>query len=225
MPVETRYSGIYSQSIVNDDRNLERFNAEVNVHLDAINSRPTGNMLLNQLSALAEGRRHKITIHEMQPSRTGPIAEPVLSRRQRDAHPELTEFSDIREMAGRRYALKTPDGPNVGSSVVVSWTAHQTSMALDEDGDPTGPTSSNRDKVSLLAHELVHAKHMMAGTWKGSYQNSRDPDTAAGKEELRAVGLGKYKHSLSGEPSENSVRAEHGLPKRVSYHYSGYRSE
>ncbi|PPU96340.1 hypothetical protein FZ025_14900 [Xanthomonas hyacinthi] len=39
------------------------------------------------------------------------------------------------------------------------------------------------------------------------------------------VELGKYKYSQSREPSENSVRAEHGLPKRVSYHHFGYRSE
>ncbi|AEG71857.1 XopG/HopH/AvrPtoH family type III secretion system effector [Ralstonia solanacearum] len=225
MPIETRFSGIYSQSIVNSDRDLQRFNAEVNVHLDLINSRRTGNQLLNELSEISNRRRHKITIHEMQSSAAGPIAEPVLSRHQLEAHPGLNRFSDIRETAGRQYALKTENGPNEGSSVVVSWTAHQTSMGLDEDGDPTGPTSSNRDKVSLLAHELVHAKHMMAGTWKGSYDDERDPDTAAGKEELRAVGLGKYKYSKSGEPSENSIRAEHGLPKRASYHYSGYRSE
>ncbi|MFC3657402.1 XopG/HopH/AvrPtoH family type III secretion system effector [Xanthomonas hyacinthi] len=152
------------------------------------------------------------------------MAEPVLSRHQLEAHPGVTRFCDIRETAAQLYALKTAGGPNEGSSVVVSWSAHQTSMGLDEDGDPTGPTASHRDKVSLLAHELVHAKHMMAGTWKGCSDDPCDPDTASGKEELRAVGLGKYKYSKTGEPSENSVRAEHGLPKRVSYDASGYRS-
>ncbi|GKS97691.1 XopG/HopH/AvrPtoH family type III secretion system effector [Acidovorax sp. SUPP2825] len=225
MPIETNYRGVYSQSINDSNRDSQRFNAEVNLHLDTLGSGSTGNQLLNDLVSLSNQRRHKVTIHEMKASPSGPSAEPVLSRHQREQHPTLNSFRDIRETAGRRYALKTQQGPNEGSSVVVTWTAHQTSMGLDEDGDPTGPTSSNRDKVSLLAHELVHAKHMMAGTWKGSYDDSRDPETASGKEELRAVGIGKYKYSETGQPSENSVRAEHGLPKRSSYHYSGYRSD
>ncbi|MBB4725612.1 XopG/HopH/AvrPtoH family type III secretion system effector [Xanthomonas euvesicatoria] len=225
MPIETNYRGIYSQSIINSSTNLQRFNAEVNVHLDAIGSGSTGNQLLDDLVSLSSQRRHKITIHEMEVSRSGPSAEPVLSRHQLERHPNLKKYQDIRETAGRRYALQTSQGQNEGSSVVVTWTAHQTSMGLDEDGDPTGPTSSHLDKVSLLAHELVHAKHMMGGTWMGSYDDSRDPETDSGKEELRAVGIGEYKYSKTRQPSENSVRAEHGLPKRASYHYSGYRSD
>ncbi|WP_210762091.1 XopG/HopH/AvrPtoH family type III secretion system effector [Xanthomonas hydrangeae] len=156
-----------------------------------------------------------------------PCAEPVLSRHQLDAHPELRKYKDIRDKAGSSYALQEPGAEkNKGSGVVVTWSAHQTSIELDEDGDPTNKaTSSPIDKVSVLGHELVHARHMMAGTWKGSYEDERDPDTPTGQEELRAVGLGRYKYSRSGEPSENSIRAEHGLPKRVSYHHTGYRSE
>ncbi|WOB27579.1 MULTISPECIES: type III secretion system effector protein [Xanthomonas] len=226
MPIKTNYTGIYSQSMSNTQRDQERFNAELNVHLDHLNSRSTGNQLLNELQQLSQIRRHKATIHEIARNQN-PCAEPVLSRHQLDAHPELTRFKDIREKAGLLYALKKPEeGKNEGSSVVISWSPHQTSIELDEDGDPTGRTTSSPiDKVSVLAHELVHAKHIMAGTWKGSYEDERNPDTPTGKEELRAVGLGKYKYSESGEPSENSIRAEHGLPKRVSYHYSGYRSE
>ncbi|CAD1795274.1 type III secretion system effector protein [Xanthomonas arboricola] len=226
MPIQTNYSGIYSQSMSNTPRDQDRFNAEVNVHLDHLNSRPIGNQLLDKLQQLSGKRRHKVTIHEIAPPEN-PGAEPVLSRHQLDAHPELSRFKDIREKAGRSYALKKPGGEkNQGSSVVVSWSARQTSLELDDDGDPTNrATSSPIEKVSVLGHELVHARHMMAGTWKGSYEDDRDPDTPTGKEELRAVGLGKYKYSQSGEPSENSIRAEHGLPKRVSYHHSGYRSE
>jgi hypothetical protein len=40
-----------------------------------------------------------------------------------------------------------------------------------------------------------------------------DPTTKAGKEESRAVGLGKYE----GRPSENSIRAEHGRQLRTQY--------
>ncbi|RMN41582.1 hypothetical protein ALQ64_04543, partial [Pseudomonas cannabina] len=34
---------------------------------------------------------------------------------------------------------------------------------------------------------------------------------------LRAVGLDKYRYSLTKKPSENSIRAEHGLPLRMKY--------
>lgn len=206
-------------------RDQDRFNAEVNVHLDHLNSRPTGNQLLEKLQQLSRKRSHKVTIHEIAPQ--NPCAEPVLSRHQLDAHPELRKYKDIRDKAGSSYALQEPGAEkNKGSGVVVTWSAHQTSIELDEDGDPTNKaTSSPIDKVSVLGHELVHARHMMAGTWKGSYEDERDPDTPTGQEELRAVGLGRYKYSRSGEPSENSIRAEHGLPKRVSYHHTGYRSE
>ena len=218
--IETRYSGIYSQSLSGSSEDQQTFNAEVNAHLDLVNSRPTGHQLLGALMDLSAQRRHKVTIQEVRPSRGGPGAFPVLSPWQSEADPHVTRPASLR-------AIKTGVEPNEGSSAVVDWTPLQTSMGLDEDGDPTGPVQSDRDKVSLLAHELIHARHMMAGTWKGTStgRDSIDPNTAAGKEELRAVGLGKYKYENSEEPSENSIRAEHGLPKRVSYHPSGYRSE
>ncbi|CTP84532.1 hypothetical protein A6R71_13730 [Xanthomonas translucens pv. arrhenatheri] len=217
MPIQTKYQGIYSQPLNDTKREQERFKEEVNVHLDYLGSRPSGNQLLDELTALSNRQRHKLTICEATPSRNGPVAEPVLSFDQLQRHPEVRGYSQIREVAGTRYALKKEDGPNEGSSVVVSWSAYQTSMGLDRNGYPTGPTRSNNDKVSLLAHELVHAKHMMAGTWKGSYDDPNDASTASGQEELRAVGLGRYEYSLTGKPSENSVRAEHGLPMRTRY--------
>ncbi|CTP91498.1 putative type III effector protein [Xanthomonas translucens pv. poae] len=217
MTIPTKYRGIYSQSFHDNQRDEARFNAEVTTHLDNLGSQPSGNQLLDELTALSNQRSHKLTIREKPLSRRGPMAEPVLSGHQLQRHPDLESYEEIREVAGSHYALEKDNRPNVGSSVVVSWSAHQTSMGLDRDGYPTCPTASNNDKVSLLAHELVHAKHMMAGTWKGSYEDRNDASTASGQEELRAVGMGRYAYSLTGAPSENSVRAEHGLPLRHSY--------
>ncbi|WP_456360005.1 XopG/HopH/AvrPtoH family type III secretion system effector [Xanthomonas arboricola] len=192
MPIKTNYHGIYSQSMSNEPHEQDRFNAEVNVHLDHLDSKKTGNELLNKLQGLSRKRGHKITIHEIARNEK-PGAEPVLSGHQLEAHPDLKTFPQKREEAGRSYALKKRGAEkNEGSSVVVTWSAHHTSIELDEDGDPTGKvTSTNNDKVSALGHELVHARHMMAGTWKGSYEDERNPDTPTGKEELRAVGLGE----------------------------------
>ncbi|MCL1617989.1 M91 family zinc metallopeptidase [Ralstonia pseudosolanacearum] len=91
------------------------------------------------------------------------------------------------------------------------------SMTFSASGSPTGTGPSHVDKISQLAHELIHAKHMVAGTWKGRWGDDRDPKTSAGKEELRAVGLGKYEYAKTGEPSENAIRDEHGLPLRRKY--------
>jgi len=225
MPIQTKYQGIYSQPLVDTEREQQRFNAEVTVHLDNPSSQPSSNQLLDELTALSTRRRHKLTISEKTPSRRGPRANPVLSRHQLQRHPGLKSYDEIKEVASDKYALEKDNGLNLGSSVVLLWSAHQTSMGLDRDGYPTGPTASNNDKVSLLANELVHAKHMMAGTWKGDYDDPNYASKTSGQEELRAVGLGRYAYSLTGEPSENSVRAEHRLPMRAHYSKRGYGRE
>lgn len=225
MPFQTRYTGIFSQSVDLNPYRQDQFNESVNEHLDAINRCESGCQLLNQISSLHSRRGHKLTIHELQDSEQ-PATEPILSINQQRRHPTATSFLDRRETAGQCYALKKRFGSNEGSSAIVSWSPQVAKIILDEDGDATGHgASSSTDKVSTLAHELVHAKHMMGGTWKGSYQSRRDPTTQAGKEELRAVGIGKYNYRRSHQPSENSVRAEYGLPKRKSYHPTGYRSD
>ncbi|WP_425612996.1 M91 family zinc metallopeptidase [Xanthomonas hydrangeae] len=70
MSIETNYRGIYSQSMSGTSRDQDRFNAEVNVHLDHLNSRPTGNQLLEKLQQLSRKRSHKVTIHEIAPPKS-----------------------------------------------------------------------------------------------------------------------------------------------------------
>ncbi|MEF9387718.1 XopG/HopH/AvrPtoH family type III secretion system effector [Ralstonia solanacearum species complex bacterium KE056] len=120
-------------------------------------------------------------------------------------------------MAGKTSGWFGRKREGEGSSVIVGWSMSHSSMVFNRNGSPTGTCPSETDKISQLAHELVHAKHMVAGTWKGGEGDERDPTTPAGKEELRAVGLGKYAYSETGEPSENSIRAENGLPLRRKY--------
>ena len=220
MPVQTNYHGIYAQSS-GHTRSNEDFARCANTHLDAINSGTTGNQLLRQISELARRSDHKLTICKSD----HPTTEPVLSRSQRERHPNLTSYSTIRETAGRAYALKKSWRANEGCSAIICWSSRVSKTILDSDGDAIGHEQSTTDMVSTLGHELVHAKHMMAGTWKGSYEDPLDSSTNAGKEELRAVGLGKYKYRKSHEPSENSIRAEHGLPKRRSYSWENYRTD
>ncbi|AMP36151.1 MULTISPECIES: XopG/HopH/AvrPtoH family type III secretion system effector [Ralstonia solanacearum species complex] len=217
MPIETRYSNIYVQSLVNTQDALDDFKQEAHQALDIINSRRMGNHLLSELSGLCRARRHKITIHELKPNGE-PCSEPVLSRHQIEAHsPE--NFRENREKACELAEKRSGwfgKKPGEGASVIVSWSMSHSSMTFNANGSPTGTCPSDDDKISQLAHELIHAKHMVAGTWKGRWGDDRDPTTPAGKEELRAVGLGKY--AETGEPSENAIRDEHGLPLRRKYY-------
>ena len=192
--------------------------------LAVIDAGTTGRHLLAQISRLSQQHGHNLIIHELEPTGT-PMIEPMLSAHQMRQHPEAALYREFREIAGHRYALKKRFTANEGSSAIISWSPRVSQIQLNAAGDVIGHGASEEDKVSTLAHELVHAKHMMAGTWKGSYGDHCDASCDAGKEELRAVGLAKYRFSRSGEPSENSVRSEHGLPKRKSYDASGYRTD
>lgn len=87
-------------------------------------------------------------------------------------------------------------------------------MMVDSNGKPYAAISEKHSFVSL-AHELVHAYHMIRGDSFGS-----DPRTSAAdddehfREEVRAVGFHMYGNNLL---SENGVRQDHGLPIRKGY--------
>lgn len=99
-----------------------------------------------------------------------------------------------------------------GTSATVSWNPEQ-SLKLDEEGRPTLIGSAEKSYL-VLAHELVHAYQILKGTYTGGFGDRNDQSTPAGKEEFRAVGLGKYKDE---EKSENGVRKEQGEPIRKHY--------
>ncbi|UYR03401.1 type III secretion system effector protein [Ralstonia pseudosolanacearum] len=183
-----------------------------------MNSRQAGNQLLSELSELCRARRHKITVQELE-SDGEPRSRPVLSRHQIEQHAPRT-FRENRDKAcelAEKYDGWLGRKPGEGASVIVDWSMDHSSRTFSASGSPTGTGPSHVDKISQLAHELIHAKHMVAGTWKGRWGDDRDPKTSAGKEELRAVGLGKYEYAKTGEPSENAIRDEHGLPLRRKY--------
>jgi len=67
-----------------------------------------------------------------------------------------------------------------------------------------------------LAHELVHALHLMKGDSlsQGMNRMKDDPNIESNDEEYRATGINQYSGS---KKSENGVRSDHGLPLRASY--------
>lgn len=100
----------------------------------------------------------------------------------------------------KKWIFKGP-----GTSVEVTWNPYS-SLALNAQGIPTG-MSYQDDSTSFigLAHELVHAYRILRGTYLGGSNI---------KEETRATGIGD---SASKKFSENSIRAEHSLPRRNAY--------
>ena len=66
-----------------------------------------------------------------------------------------------------------------------------------------------------LAHEMIHAFHLMRGTSKSEgIDRTHDSTSTQLEEEERAVGIGKYHGALF---SENGVREDHGIRLRASY--------
>ncbi|SFE06761.1 M91 family zinc metallopeptidase [Paracidovorax konjaci] len=78
--------------------------------------------------------------------------------------------------------------------------------------------------VATLGHEMIHARDSLHGIQPRRAQNEATAeDEAMGRPlhkallpvELRTVGIGQYADEI---PSENSIRREHGLTERRSYH-------
>ena len=99
-----------------------------------------------------------------------------------------------------------------GTSATISWDP-EVALDMDEHGYPSLVYNAEKSYL-VLAHELVHAHRILKGTYTGGKGDRQVSSTPAGKEELRAVGLGKYKHE---KISENGIRAEHGEPIRKHY--------
>lgn len=106
-----------------------------------------------------------------------------------------------------------------GSTVAFPMVDIPTTRVQGEDGEEEAATPAH----IALGHELIHADHAQRGTWKGDdntlHHFTDVPGTQgdyAVKEEMNTVGLGG---AGGGEDiTENDLRAEGGLAKRVTYH-------
>ena len=120
-------------------------------------------------------------------------------------------FADNLELAKER-ARK-----GKGCNAIIEWSP-QSHIELNSNGSPLRLGSDPEESFVVLAHELIHAQHLLAGTSRAYKGGDRYDETSeAGKEELRAVGVGKYEYRKTRQPSENSIRQEHGLPVRKKY--------
>ena len=208
---ETGYTGIYAKHRFDD------FATQTKLALDKIAQAPSGKRLLADIAAASEGREGKhVSIVPAQSVAT----RPLLSQRQaEDRNMQQNDYSrDQNNLAGelskKRTVLRVNVGNGPGAKAEIAWDPEQ-SLKLDSRGRPYQGLFDNPSQAHLvLAHELVHAVHILKGNLK--FGGDRlDPVTQSGKEELRAVGLGKY---VKKTPySENSIRQELGFPQRSQY--------
>jgi len=88
------------------------------------------------------------------------------------------------------------------------------SVGIDND-DHSWVVKTRKEAFVSLAHELIHAFHVMNGTSKAAGLNAiMNKNSPQKEEEDRATGIGRYAGSTF---SENGVRADHDLPLRASY--------
>ncbi|WP_122346371.1 XopG/HopH/AvrPtoH family type III secretion system effector [Pseudomonas coronafaciens] len=194
------------------------FRHEVTEALQKIDERPSGRRLLQEVEALSDHDK-KVTIVEAGPGQAI-VAKPRLTPAQWEnlgSNPDQKTFDKalIKNASGSSAFSKR------GVASEIPWSKHTAEPNLNEQGVPVEGANPEIAYVAL-AHEFTHAKHHLAGTLKYGGEVTRSASSAStpsGKEELRAVGLGKYANS--GEPSENSIRQEHGLPLRRTYARSG----
>lgn len=197
------------------------FENDVVEALEKIQSAPSGNSLLREISRLSTSEK-KVTIFEGSHS-TANVALPQLTpsklrkleqKNGGSLSQQTFDKERIRQSTGTTLLKKR------GCASIIGWSKSTATPLLSSSGVPVPGTSPSIAFITL-AHELVHAKHHLAGTGKYGGQLTPDPSSAStesGLEELRATGLGRYANS---EPSENSIRRELGMPLRKKYAQSG----
>lgn len=98
-----------------------------------------------------------------------------------------------------------------GASAIVGWCQNQV-MYTPKAGPDSGKAHFVPPPVTL-GHELIHALHSLSGTRKSGRSIMIGKDSTS-EEEAFTVGLGPYKKE---KYTENRLRAEYGLPERLSY--------
>lgn len=169
---------------------------------------PSGNKLLNSLEhQIKSGAKDLLIIY----SSAGNAARPQLTKSQLTQHLP----NKLAEEVTLAYQLSHKGffSKGQGTSAVVEFNPNR-SLEIAPDGTMAINNNSAEKSHLLLAHELVHANRFLKGTSAGNQGSEEDPSSERGREEMRAIGLGKWKNK---SPSENSIRKELGEPLRPSY--------
>ncbi|WP_223645349.1 M91 family zinc metallopeptidase [Corallococcus sp. EGB] len=190
------------------------FTQDVRNSTNRLTSKPVGNQMLNDIN----GRTQAVN-----PGATGTLRQPLTAM-------------DV--YSGRNSALPNSHVPRNDG------TLSSTRPAYRFDGQPGAGTASDvkynenggGQRFNSLGHESVHAwrasnglqvsplaasKHSDAAVFKQYPSHSADmketvDDRLRLREEFETIGLRPTPHTKN-NPTENAIRAEHGLPARTDY--------
>jgi hypothetical protein len=169
--------------VTGKDATPQGFFQDVNNALNKIRSQPIGKGLLKTIAAKCLMSNKSVFIDYHQASAAGPSGNPK----------ETYGYEKV-DAEGHVYFM-----PGEGESASIAW----------DPKDP-GPPYSPRPAFVGLAHELIHALHMVHGL---QIYSTNDADGLA-INEATVVGLGVFKD----EPfTENAIRHEHGIALRTQY--------
>ncbi|WP_181118042.1 XopG/HopH/AvrPtoH family type III secretion system effector [Xanthomonas arboricola pv. corylina] len=204
-PISTRHPTIEINRYRSED-----YPDRVDAALAKIESTLSGSYLLEGLKPLS-ARGKKVVLNESPSWNPAPSADAVFTDQQRRRYGERESEGEAAVELGLITKGRFCKGE--GTNATVNWSP-SVGLMVDSEGRPQGYSAELADEAFVgLAHELIHAKHIMSGDFKHG-GDRLDPKSKSGKEELRATGLGKY---ASGRVSENTIRAENGLSMRKFY--------
>ena len=202
-------------------RGSPRFVAKVCEQLDEIGATKTGRRLLDGIKGLNQARGHKVTIVDRLVSRPLPSSGSWFDDGTQTAgyyvrRRNVPEEAFVQGLEGEKsysnvFRTITKLEPGQGMSGIVFYDPW---LTLRFPG--TTLNMPDTDPVTVLFHELGHAGGAAAGRWSqdiGGVQYETRAGEITSLEEAINTGLTREKF----EVSENSFRAERGLPKRPFY--------
>jgi hypothetical protein len=225
-PTPTRFQGIFigNDLFRGDHWVCDGFKGKAETALAVINSRPVGRQLLAEISAKCRLDPTKQVVIEYSggSSNAGPVEVMTNDNRLLVQSNHWSMFAGV-ERPSVHAVMSNP-------ALVVTWTPGVYRVGETRDyipGAGTGAVCSwnatfpgyegnIRPTFVALAHELVHAHHYTHGSCYRAVTGLAQDGENHGlmEEEMRTVGFGRYANEAL---SENSIREEHGEPRRTNY--------
>jgi len=179
--------------------------------ISKIKSKPIGNALISEIEALGQqGKAIKISIvrYETNSSRA------MLTSNQAEELDVPDDEDDVmNNLHAYHLSTRLIDGIDAaGTNAALKWNPKVSSI-LDRLGRLKRDFNANNAYIAL-AHELIHAYHILKGSALiDTIDDQIRTGTAGETEEKRVIGLGDYSTERF---TENKIRAEHNLRPRTS---------
>jgi len=172
----------------------------------------TGRRLLREIeSHMAAGKDVKVKMR----LDCGSITAPRLTESQvnRFRVPYSEEDEAHHRIASKISKVNAHDGASEGTSVTIYYNPRE-SISIDSIGRPYIGID-RKEGFFTLAHELIHALHMLRGMARGNgISEIYLPNSKQYEEENRVIGINEF---AVRNITENRIRQEWGVPLRAHY--------